>query len=106
MLYTLYIKLKFIKITVVGEFIVNNELKQMNISQQSTILKKKKKNDQGRNYVPVVIYHLCGSEDSRCAYDLFFTVMNVSLNLRSSSDRTMIDVSQFKKPSTHMMGLL
>lgn len=54
----------------------------------------------------VVVFESCGLEESRSAFCLFFTLTTVSLNLSSSSDRTMIDVSQFKQAPPHMMGLL
>lgn len=42
---------------------------------------------------------------ARSAIRLFFTLSTVGLNLSSSSDRTMIDVSQFKQAPPHMTGL-
>lgn len=45
-------------------------------------------------------------EESRSACRLSFTLTTVGLNLSCSSDRTMIDVSQFKQAPPLMMGLL
>lgn len=42
---------------------------------------------------------------ARSAIRLFFTLPTVGLHLSSSSDRTMIDVSQFKQAPPHMTGL-
>lgn len=52
----------------------------------------------------VIISYFCGSERSCSALCLFFRLLTVSLNLHSSSDRTMIDVSQFKIAPPHKQG--
>lgn len=50
----------------------------------------------------MVMFRFCGSEEFLTA----FTLATASLNLSSSSDRTMIDVSQFKQAPPLVMGLL
>lgn len=52
----------------------------------------------------VIIYQLCASEQSCSALCLFFTLLTVSFNLHSLSDRTMIDVSRFKIAPPHKWG--